>query len=51
MTDMRKDPDDQTLSEEIFQDRGNFLSILTLFSPIVESLASVILHICGNIIQ
>ena len=46
---MRKDPDVQTLSEEIFQDLGNFLYILPRFSPIIELLAAVISNICGNI--
>ena len=47
-SDMRKDPDVQTLSEEIFMDWRNFLSILPRFPPINELLAVVISHNCGN---
>ena len=51
---MRKDPDVQTLYEEIFQDCGNFFFILPHFRPFIESLAAVIshiYHICENFIQ
>ena len=34
--DMRKDPDVQTLSEEIFEDWGNFLSFFHVFHPLLN---------------
>ena len=39
---MRKDPDVQTLSEGIFQDWENLLSILPHFSPLYQVVG------CGN---